>query len=111
VGAIIVYILITIVLVVISVYLGGILYMKGMLAGMRREADQWMNAIGKVTPPNWQSLPSPAGVDPEQSKEARKLYVDTYKTALDLIKREIANNRIDALTEEFLKEIESAERS
>jgi hypothetical protein len=99
-------ILIGIVLLVIVAYLGGYLYMKGVIAGMRREALGWMDAISKVTPPNWQSLPSPAGVDPEQSKEARKLYVDTYKTALDVIRKEIALNRVEALTDEFLRDAE-----
>ena len=107
-GTIIVNILILIVLVVVAISLGGRLYAKGMIAGMKREANGWMNAITKVTPPNWQSLPAPSGLDPERSKEARKLYVDTYKTALDAIKQEIALNRIDALTEEFLKGIEES---
>ena len=107
-GTIIVDILIVIVLVVLALHFGATLYAKGMIAGMKKEASGWMNAIGKVSPPNWQSLPSPVGLDAERSKEARKLYVDTYKTALDVIKKEIATNRIDALTEELLKGIEES---
>ena len=106
--AIIVDILIGLVAVVSALHFGATIYAKGMIAGMKKEASGWMNAIGKVSPPNWQSLPSPSGLDAERSKEARKLYVDTYKTALDVIKKEIATNRIDALTEEFLKGIEES---
>jgi hypothetical protein len=93
----IIWFLVNFMILAVACLAGAVLYMKGYKAGMQSEAKDWINAINKVTPPNWQSLPTPEGADPEKSKEFRKLYVDTFKIALDVIKEEIAANRLETL--------------
>jgi len=38
------------------------------------EGGKWFDALDKVKPPNWQSLPDPEGVDKEQSEKFRKVW-------------------------------------
>jgi len=94
---------ITIVIAVIAVYAMGCMYMKGFIAGMRHETKGWVDAIAKVQPPNWQSLPVDGheGWDREKVESANKIYVAAFKVALDVIKEEIAVNRMTALLAEF----------
>jgi len=89
--------------VVVVFFVCSHLYTKGFVAGARSEAQGWLDAINKIIPPNWQSLPDVPDVDPEQSKEVRKLYVNTFKFALDIIKEEIAMNRIAAIATDVAK--------
>jgi ribonuclease D len=77
--------------------------LKGYHEGVQKEAQNWVDAINKVTVPNWQSLPIPPGTTPEQAQIAAKIYVEAYKVALDTIKEEIAMNRINSLLDEMQK--------
>lgn len=72
-------------------------YQKGYRQGMVDESAHWCDALEKVTPPNWQSLPDPDGADKQRSENFRKIYVDTFKTALQAIRAEIVVNRVEAL--------------
>lgn len=101
VSGIIVQILITLVLMVIAYFAGASLYLKGWIAGMKKEAMGWVDALNKVQPPNWQSLPHPPGYDRERAEAAAKVYVEAFRVALDVIKEEIAVNRMNALIKEF----------
>jgi hypothetical protein len=94
---------ITAVLIVIAVYALKSMYLKGFISGMQYEAKAWAEAIGKVQPPNWQSLPvgEHLGYDKERIEGANKVYVAAFKVALEVIKEEIAANRIMALAVEF----------
>jgi hypothetical protein len=94
---------VTVVITVIAVYLMGSMHMKGFMAGMRREAQGWIDAIAKVQPPNWQSLPvdGHGGLDREKVEGANKVYVAAFKVALDVIKEEIAVNRMAALLKDL----------
>jgi hypothetical protein len=96
-----IWFLVNFMVLVVACLAGAVLYMKGYRAGMQSEAKDWIAAINKVTPPNWQSLPTPDGADPEKSKEFRKLYVDTFKICLDVIKEEIAMNRLETLAKDI----------
>lgn len=108
VGAI-VPILISIVLAFIAWMSAQVIFMKGFRAGMQHEAKGWIDAINKVTPPNWQSIPTPPGYDAERAKAAAQVYVEAYKVALDVIKEEIAMNRIEALAKELSDLVEEIE--
>jgi hypothetical protein len=81
---------------------------RGYRKGMRYEANAWMEAFSKIQPPNWQSLPDPDGVTGEQSVAQRKLYAEAYSRALTSIQVEMVVNRLEALKQEILKEMENA---
>jgi hypothetical protein len=81
---------------------------RGYQKGMQYEAKAWMDAFRKIQPPNWQSLPDPTGVTGEESVAQRKLYVEAYTTALTSIQIEMVVNRLEALKQEILKELENA---
>ena len=101
----------TIGVVIITCYVGSSVYMKGYLAGMRKEAFSWIEAIGKVTPPNWQSLPfTGSNLSSEMQKDANKMYAMSFRIALDIIKDEIAENRLASLLAEVEKEKEQGSK-
>ena len=102
-------ILASIILVFIAWVSAQIIFMRGFRAGMQHEAKGWVDAITKVTPPNWQSIPTPPGYDAERAKAAAQVYVEAFKVALDVIKEEIAMNRIDALSKELSEMLGEAE--
>jgi len=83
-------------------------FQRGYKQGMMDEGGKWFDALEKVKPPNWQSLPDPEGVDKEQSEKFRKVYVDTFKTALGAVKTEIIMTRLEDLRQQVLKSIEHA---
>jgi hypothetical protein len=87
----------------VTVQLGIRLYVQGFSAGMRKEAKCWIDAIQKVTPPNWQSLPLPEGLERKTAEEANKVYAAAFKVALEIIKEEIAVNRLDAIVDDITK--------
>lgn len=97
----IVQILITLVLAFIAWVTAQIIFLRGFRAGMQHEAKGWVAAVNKVAVPNWQSIPTPHGADAERAKAAALVYVEAFKVALDVIKEEIAMNRIDALMKEL----------
>lgn len=94
---------ITAVIALIAVYAMKLMYMKGFLAGMQHETKGWIDAIMAVKPPNWQSLPLDGhdGWDREKVEGANKVYAAAFRVALDVIREEIAVNRITALAREF----------
>jgi hypothetical protein len=77
--------------------------MQGYTQGTIDEAEQWVDAIAKVKCPNWQSLPPAPNTDPEKQKLAAQVYVAAFNCALDVIKEEIAMNRIEAMMDEVKK--------
>jgi hypothetical protein len=98
---IVIQIAITLVLALIAWVSSQVIFMKGFRAGMQHEAKGWVDALTKVTPPNWQSIPTPPGYDADRAKAAAQVYVEAFKVALDVIKEEIAMNRIEALAKEL----------
>lgn len=78
-------------------------YQQGYRAGMVDEAKAWFNAVEKIQPPNWQSLPDPEGTKGEESVASRKEYVDNFKRALTSVKLEVAINRMQALADDIIK--------
>jgi len=96
----------TIVLAVIAVYALKLMWLKGFVAGMQHEMRGWADAIAKVQPPNWQSLPVDGrdGLDREKVEGANKVYAAAFRVALDVIKEEIAVNRMAALVKELQPE-------
>lgn len=76
---------------------------QGYTQGTIDEAKQWVDAIAKVKVPNWQSLPPASDTDPEKQKLAAQVYVAAFACALDVIKEEIAMNRIEAMVDEVKK--------
>jgi len=81
---------------------GRLVYLKGLVDGTRREAKEWMEAIEKVTPPNWQSLPIQSdSLERAKLEEANKVYAAAFRIALGVIKEEIAVNRFTALIEDL----------
>jgi hypothetical protein len=97
---------ITAVLIVIAVYALKMMWLRGFVAGMQHETKGWIDAIAKVQPPNWQSLPidGHGDWDREKIEGANKVYAAAFKVALDVIKEEIAVNRMTALVAEFAPE-------
>lgn len=94
---------ITIIITFIAVTAMKIMKLKGFNEGMMSEAKQWVAAIEKVRVPNWQSMPVPPGEDPERAKLAAQIYVEAFKVALDVIKEEIAVNRLNAIVVDIQK--------
>jgi len=104
VAGVIAQIAVSVVVLCATCYAIGAMYLKGYFAGMRKEAVGWIEAIEKIKPPNWQSLPIAGRDQPkEKIEETNKLYVATFKVALDVIKEEIAQNRLAALAEDVKK--------
>lgn len=106
---IVVQIAITLVIAFIAWMSAQVIFLRGFRAGMQHEAKGWVDAVNKVTPPNWQSIPTPPGYDVERAKAAAQVYVEAYKVALDVIKEEIAMNRIEALAKELSEMVEEME--
>jgi hypothetical protein len=102
VTGIITWIAITCIVVFIQTIILRIAKLQGYNQGTQDEAQQWIDAINKVQVPNWQSLPpGEFNGDPEKAKLAAQIYVAAYKCCLDVIKEEIALNRISAMAEEL----------
>jgi hypothetical protein len=95
-------------LFVLNTLVVNVAYAKGYRAGMVDEGAKWFDALDKVQPPNWQSLPDPEGMDKQQSEESRKQYVDSFKLALGAVRVEVIVARIESIKEEVLKSIQNA---
>ena len=101
VTGIIATICVTIIIVFVLTTIMRAVKMQGYTQGTIDEAKQWVDAITKVKCPNWQSLPPVPGEDPEKQKLAAQVYVAAFNCALDVIKEEIAMNRIEAMVDEM----------
>jgi hypothetical protein len=103
VTGIITWIAIGVVITFIEITLFRIVKFQAYNQGMQEEAQQWVNAIQKIKVPNWQSLPpTDFGMqDPERAKLAAQVYVVAYQCCLDVIKEEIAMNRIEAMADQL----------
>lgn len=99
------WIAVTCIIVFVVTTVMRIVKMQGYHQGTMDEAQQWVNAISKVTVPNWQSLETVPGTDqdPEKRKLAAQVYVAAFACALDVIKEEIALNRIEAMADDLKK--------
>ena len=93
---------VTVAVLFTALHLGVRLYCRGFLAGMRREADCWCDAMSKLKPPNWQSMPLTVDGDREKSEHVNKVYAAAYRAVLDVIREEIVTNRTAA----FLADVE-----
>lgn len=76
-------------------------YIKGRVEGKQEEAMEWCKAYDAIQVPNWQSLPIPRDVDRDKQIEANKVYVEVFRTAKEIIGRELVANRVDAIREEW----------
>ncbi len=96
-------IVVAIALILLVVYqTGRLVYLKGCLDGTHQEAKQWLEAIDKVTPPNWQSLPIQSdSLEKAKLEEANKVYAAAFKIALGVIREEIAVNRLAAMLKDM----------
>ena len=104
VTGIITWIAIGVVLTFIEITLFRIVKFQGYNQGTQDEAQQWIAAINKVQVPNWQSIPpGEFSGDPEKAKLAAQIYVAAYKCCLDVIKEDIAMNRIEAMVDDLKK--------
>jgi len=103
VSGIVVQLAITAVIAVIATYALKAMYLRGFIAGMQHEAKAWADAVMAVKPPNWQSLPIDGheGWDREKIEGANKVYAGAFRVALDVIREEIAVNRMAALVKDF----------
>jgi hypothetical protein len=97
------YIAVTIILVFIQTIFMRLMKAQGYNQGSMDEAKQWVDAINKIQAPNWQSMPVPHGTDPEKAKFAAQIYVESFKIALEVIKEEIAMNRLTAMVDDLKK--------
>lgn len=99
------FIAVTLIILFVQTIILRIVKFQGYNQGTMDEAKQWIAAINKVQVPNWQSLPAdPSMTDPEKQKLAAQIYVAAFKCCLDVIKEEIAMNRVEAMVDE-LKEL------
>jgi len=104
VTGIVTWIAISIIITFILTWVMRIVKLQGYNQGCMDEARHWIAAVNKVTVPNWQSLPpQPGNADPERQKLAAQIYVTAYKCALDVIKEEIAMNRLEAMVDDLKK--------
>lgn len=77
------------------------IYARGFVSGMRREAAGWMEAMTRVRPPNWQSLPHRHPDDRQLSEDFNKLYASAYGMVFGQVFEDLMAARSEALAEDI----------